>query len=223
MLTTLSAAFDFVHQHDVVYAAGHFVVVRPGGQMRAADDHDAIAFRGIADAAGPIVGVLDQLLHIARGSTAQRRHAPVQAHLPQRLFAGADADRRHKAAMLRERQRRAARVAGHEDQLGVEIVGHLAGRPDDGPRDAVRVQSLSCRPARAAGGAARSLRSPARCGSSSRPLRSGYLPMAVSPESMQASAPSRIALATSVASARVGRGESCMLSSICVAMITGRW
>ena len=40
---------------------------------------------------------------------------------------------------------------------------------------------------------------------------------------MQASAPSRIALATSVASARVGRGDSCMLSSICVAMITGRW
>ena len=45
--------------------------------------------------------------------------------------------------------------------------------------------------------------------------------MAVSPESMQASPPSRIALATSVTSARVGRRECCMLSSICVAMITG--
>ena len=50
--------------------------------------------------------------------------------------------------------------------------------------------------------------------------------MAVSPESMQASAPSRMALATSVTSARVGIRECCMLSSICVAMITGlrcRW
>ena len=45
--------------------------------------------------------------------------------------------------------------------------------------------------------------------------------MAVSPESMQASAPSRMALATSVVSARVGRRECCMLSSICVATITG--
>ena len=54
----------------------------------------------------------------------------------------------------------------------------------------------------------------------------GNSPMAVSPESMQASAPSRIALATSVASARVGRRLWCMLSSICVATITGlpcRW
>ena len=49
----------------------------------------------------------------------------------------------------------------------------------------------------------------------------GCWPMAVSPESMQASAPSRMALATSVVSARVGRRECCMLSSICVATITG--
>ena len=54
-------------------------------------------------------------------------------------------------------------------------------------------------------------------------VSSGYLPMAVSPESMQASAPSSTALATSVASARLGRSESCMLSSICVAMIAGFW
>ena len=47
--------------------------------------------------------------------------------------------------------------------------------------------------------------------------------MAVSPESMHASAPSRIAFATSVVSARVGRLECCMLSNICVATITGFW
>ena len=51
----------------------------------------------------------------------------------------------------------------------------------------------------------------------------GCSPIAVSPESMQASAPSRMALATSVASARVGRRAWCMLSSICVATITGFW
>ena len=48
----------------------------------------------------------------------------------------------------------------------------------------------------------------------------GKRPEAVSAESMIPSVPSRIALATSEASARVGRGLSIMLSSICVAVIT---
>ena len=51
--------------------------------------------------------------------------------------------------------------------------------------------------------------------------RTGYLPAAVSPESIRASAPSKTALATSVASARVGRGCSIIDSSIWVATITG--
>ena len=50
----------------------------------------------------------------------------------------------------------------------------------------------------------------------------GYFPEAVSAESITASEPSKIALATSEASARVGRGFSVMDSSICVAVITGR-
>src|SRR6476661_5353171 len=49
----------------------------------------------------------------------------------------------------------------------------------------------------------------------------GYLPLAVSAESITASEPSRIAFATSLASARVGRGFSIIDSSICVAVITG--
>ena len=49
----------------------------------------------------------------------------------------------------------------------------------------------------------------------------GKLPAAVSPESMTQSVPSSTALATSVASARVGRGLLIMLSSICVAVMTG--
>ena len=48
----------------------------------------------------------------------------------------------------------------------------------------------------------------------------GKRPDAVSAESMMASVPSRIALATSEASARVGRAFSIMLSSIWVAVIT---
>ncbi len=50
----------------------------------------------------------------------------------------------------------------------------------------------------------------------------GYSPAAVSAESITASVPSRIALATSDASARVGRGLCTMDSSIWVAVMTGR-
>mmetsp|Transcript_14076 Transcript_14076/g.58787 ORF Transcript_14076/g.58787 Transcript_14076/m.58787 type:complete len:350 (-) Transcript_14076:500-1549(-) len=49
----------------------------------------------------------------------------------------------------------------------------------------------------------------------------GKAPAAVSPDSMTESVPSSTALATSVASARVGRGLLTMDSSICVAVTTG--
>merc|ERR1719221_1129144 len=49
----------------------------------------------------------------------------------------------------------------------------------------------------------------------------GCSPLAVSPESMTASVPSRTALATSEHSARVGRGLTIIDSSICVAVMTG--
>ena len=49
----------------------------------------------------------------------------------------------------------------------------------------------------------------------------GYFPTAVSPESITASEPSSTALATSLASARVGDGFVIIDSSICVAVITG--
>ena len=49
----------------------------------------------------------------------------------------------------------------------------------------------------------------------------GYLPIAVSPDSITASVPSYTAFATSVTSALVGRGLRIMESSICVAVITG--
>ena len=49
----------------------------------------------------------------------------------------------------------------------------------------------------------------------------GYAPTAVSCESITASVPSRIALATSATSARVGRLECTIESSICVAVMEG--
>mmetsp|Transcript_16763 Transcript_16763/g.40078 ORF Transcript_16763/g.40078 Transcript_16763/m.40078 type:complete len:251 (-) Transcript_16763:628-1380(-) len=52
-------------------------------------------------------------------------------------------------------------------------------------------------------------------------LSMGYVPAAVSPLSITASAPSRTAVPTSVTSALVGRGFLCILSNICVATITG--
>ena len=52
-------------------------------------------------------------------------------------------------------------------------------------------------------------------------LSSGCAPAAVSADSMTASVPSHTAFATSLASARVGRVRVTMLSSICVAVITG--
>mmetsp|Transcript_61558 Transcript_61558/g.161715 ORF Transcript_61558/g.161715 Transcript_61558/m.161715 type:complete len:230 (-) Transcript_61558:236-925(-) len=50
---------------------------------------------------------------------------------------------------------------------------------------------------------------------------SGNSPAAVSPESITQSVPSSTAFATSLASARVGRGAVAMDSSICVAVMTG--
>ncbi len=60
-----------------------------------------------------------------------------------------------------------------------------------------------------------------RCGRAWPRLLRGYLPIADSAESMRQSVPSRMALATSVLSARVGRRLATMDSSIWVAVMTG--
>jgi hypothetical protein len=51
----------------------------------------------------------------------------------------------------------------------------------------------------------------------------GWFPVAVSCESITASVPSNTAVATSLASARVGRVSVTIDWSISVATITGRW
>ena len=73
-------------------------------------------------------------------------------------------------------------------------------------------------PARAGGALASAA---AAIASAARAAKTGYAPIAVSPESITASAPSRTALATSLASARVGRDAVSIDSSIWVATITG--
>ncbi len=55
-----------------------------------------------------------------------------------------------------------------------------------------------------------------------RTASTGYAPAAVSPDSITAEVPSKIALATSLTSARVGVGLRCIESSIWVAVMTGR-
>lgn len=54
-----------------------------------------------------------------------------------------------------------------------------------------------------------------------RNASAGKAPVAVSEQSMRQPAPSSTALATSVISARVGRGLLFMLSSSCLEMMTG--
>ncbi len=54
-----------------------------------------------------------------------------------------------------------------------------------------------------------------------RTTATGSWPIAVSPDSITASVPSKTALATSLTSARVGDGAVIIDSSICVAVITG--
>ena len=101
---------------------------------------------------------------------------------------------------------------------------HAAG--PSRPRPRKRLRHASSGPGRARFGSSLGRRSRKR--SASRMMRSimrtlsaGYRPVAVSAESMRASAPSRVAFATSLASARVGRSELTIDSSIWVATITG--
>ena len=104
-----------------------------------------------------------------------------------------------------------------DDGREIERLGHLPRRR----RDRVGAGSL---PARCAGRAATADRSPSFSTSSAMRFMvatasTGYWPDADSADSMTASAPSKIAVATSETSARVGTGLVIIDSSICVATI----
>jgi hypothetical protein len=128
-----------MHDHDVVNARRHDGSIGTGRQVRTADDHQSIARVGESGVAGPVVGMADELLGIGRGRAAQRRHSPIQTHLPQGRFARADADRRHETPLLRERQRRAPRMTGDDDQLRPQGVRHRPRPAHDGAGDFLQV------------------------------------------------------------------------------------
>ena len=111
----------------------------------------------------------------------------------------------------RRRRRRAARPAACVIAIVIRSgPSGPAGRAAAGPsrlRPLLR-SSPPPRPAR-------------RCGHRLHHLRPGRRPIAVSADSINASVPSNTALATSLTSARVGDGAVIMLSSICVAVMTG--
>ena len=132
-----------------------------------------------------------------------------------------EGDDRHRRAVARELARGLAAQREAADRDGAGDGRRVAGGGGD---------DLAVGERRAAGvmRADPDLVRPAAAASASRTIRSiictaasGCRPLAVSPESITASAPSQTAFATSEASARVGRGWSIIEFSICVAMMTG--
>ena len=165
-------------------------------------------------------GVGDQRLGDLVAPHRRGLHAPHQPAAADRLAAGRQRVDRHVRAVRGDQARRAARQRRHDERVEAQLARGDAGAVGD-----------ACTPDRARRGA-RASRSSARR-ARSRSVRTaiaaiisiaptGCAPTAVSCESITASVPSRIALATSATSARVGREEVTIESSICVAVIDGR-
>ena len=150
---------------------------------------------------------------------AERCHAPGEGKLtPHALVRrqGDDGEARPFAGHL---PRRIPRPGRRRDEASADLVGNPHRGVADGVGDRLRVREIS------------NDESPTRHGicvsamaAISRIIATvsrGYLPTAVSADSITASVPSRMAFATSLASARVGRGLSTIDCSICVAVMTG--
>ena len=115
--------------------------------------------------------------------------------------------------------RGAAREGGHDERVEPQLGGCDAGGVRDGVGGIALVAVHSVLDPVAVG-ASRSVVVATAAIISMAPT--GCAPIAVSCESITASVPSRIALATSATSARVGREAVTIESSICVAVIDGR-
>ena len=92
----------------------------------------------LADA--PSGDPFEQHADVVGGLHGQRRHAPVEGHLPQRGLVVGEADGGHGAPSLGAGDRREAGPAGDGKELGVEFARDPAGPVDHGLRD--RVQAL---------------------------------------------------------------------------------
>src|SRR5690606_34605195 len=106
-----------MHDHNVMHPRFQFRGVGTGGEVGASDDDNAISSAGEAHAAGPVVSVVDESLHVPGGGTSQRGHTPVKTHLSKRGFVGTHANCRNAAALLREGQCGSTRVAGDDHQF----------------------------------------------------------------------------------------------------------
>ena len=153
----------------------------------------------------------------ARSGNAHRRHAPLERHVLERVSVVREPDDRPPRAQPRDRRGRPAGEGRDEQRLRLERLGDVAGRV----RHRLPDRRLLLGLAGARAGSRGSARPRARSGPCSATDSTGNSPTAVSPESMIAVVPSRIAFATSDASARVGSGAWIIDSSICVAVITG--
>ena len=160
-----------------------------------------------------------------------RRHAPDQRQRAVGVGLRGDGHDRHRRAEGGHGPGGEAARGEADDDTGVEQLGGGADRHRDrvlGARRAARRTGRRAPPVRRPTARSNAALRPFRWRSTSRAIRSiactasmAYSPTAVSAESMTASVPSRIALATSDASARVGRGACTIDSSIWVAVMTG--
>ncbi len=203
-------------------AEHHHLQERGGAGLRArqarrhADPHAGLAPTELDHAARRVGDeALGRRVAVDRGGL----HAPVGAAAPHRLLAGGEREDRHRRAVRREDASRAAGERRHDQRVEAEGADRLARGVGDGVvRTDLRAGDAFGVPL-----AVRRLGSVARAIASSIATAStGYAPTAVSWLSITASVPSRIAFATSVASARVGRELVTIESSICVAVIDGR-
>ena len=165
-------------------------------------------------------GRRDQFLGDLVAAHRRRLHAPHQPAAAHGLAARGERDDRHRRPVGGDQPRGAAAQRRADERVEVELVRRPRRRVGQRVRRVAPVAphaALVPLPVRA-----RSARCAWRSSPASPPTRPATAPTALSWESMTASVPSRIALATSVTSARVGREEATIESSICVAVITGR-
>ena len=155
-------------------------------------------------------------------ATSARRRSPRSTHSRCRT-ASVRRNRHNSRAHGRCRADQARGSPGErrrDDRRGIDLGHQIACSDADRVVDPVSVR-YHVRPHSSRPIVSGRFRSRRRCGACTRPLRPGIRPTAVSPESMTASVPSKMALATSLASARVGRGLWRIESSMSVAVMTG--
>ena len=142
--------------------------------------------------------------------------APDQGELAAYGLLGGERQQRDRRAQPGHPPRGVAALGEGDEEPRAEQLAHLGGGPGDGAALGARAG-----PPAAAASSARRPRASSTIRAIVWTATIGCLPTLVSPESISASVPSSTALATSDASARVGRDDSIIDSSIWVATMTG--